>query len=250
MLKTNSNFKSILKEQFSLLLKLVKGNSFQKMDFSKSYAEKLSIEKDMVVAPAAERNKQCILDVLKGFLPTSAGKVLEIASGPGQHVTHFASDNPHLTWQPSDMEEAYLKSIRAHIVAKELKNVLQPVSIDITKPVDENLDASFTSNSWDFIYNANMVHISPWETSIGLFKTAGKLLKSNGILFMYGPFKLYGNLSPESNVQFDSSLQSRNPTWGIRDVKDLEELAKENGLKLEKMIDMPANNKSLIFRHE
>ncbi|XP_005104409.1 methyltransferase-like 26 [Aplysia californica] len=221
------------------------------MDYShKSYADKVAKKDEgMLVAPAGERNKQYILDVLQSYLPDPGvkGQVLEIASGPGQHVAFFASQNLHITWQPSDLEEEYLKSISAHISSNGLDNVLPPIRLDITKPEHTS---TLAPKSLDVVLNVNMIHISPWETSQGLFKTAGCVLKSGGVLFMYGPFKIHGSLTPDSNVQFDARLRSQDSRWGIRDIDDLENLAKENGLKFEKMVDMPANNKCTIFRKE
>ncbi|XP_055875164.1 methyltransferase-like 26 isoform X3 [Biomphalaria glabrata] len=203
----------------------------------------------MLVADAAERNKQPILDVLKSYLPAATStKVLEIASGTGQHVSHFAEHLPDITWQPSDITHAYLQSISAHIQHKKLTNVLPPIKVDITTPLEQWSLQDLKPETYDMIYNSNMVHISPWETSQGLFKAAGYLLKKDGVLFMYGPFKINGLLTPESNIRFNEYLISQDVRWGVRDIVDLEKLAQENGLKLEKMVDMPANNKSVIFR--
>ncbi|KAH9503962.1 Methyltransferase-like 26 [Bulinus truncatus] len=203
---------------------------------------------NLLIADAAERNKQPILDVLKTYLPpTGAVNVLEIASGTGQHVAHFAVNLPHVTWQPTDITYAYLQSISAHIELNKLTNVLQPLNVDITLP-HEHWNMTIKQESHDLIYNSNMVHISPWETSKGLFRSAGYLLKKGGILFMYGPFKINGVLTPESNVRFNEYLISQDVRWGVRDIVDLEILAKEYGLSLEKMFDMPANNTSVIFR--
>ncbi|CAG5133657.1 unnamed protein product [Candidula unifasciata] len=204
----------------------------------------------MLVASAAERNKQPILEVLQHYIPPAGGtrQILEIASGTGQHIAHFAPHFPHVTWQPSDIDPVYIKSISAFITGKHLKNVLQPMVIDITKPIQKWANQNMKPESYDLILNSNMVHISPWETSLGLFKTAGYLLKPHGVLFMYGPFRIDGVLTPESNVHFDASLRSQNPTWGVRDICDLKQLAKQNDLVYEKMVDMPANNKCVIFR--
>ncbi|BFZ02655.1 hypothetical protein BsWGS_05693 [Bradybaena similaris] len=204
----------------------------------------------MMVASAAERNKQPILDVLRPYIPPAgnSARILEIASGTGQHVAHFAPHFPHVTWQPSDVDLVCIKSISGFIAEKQLKNVLQPMVIDITKPIEKWANQNMKPESYDLILNSNMVHISPWETSLGLFKTAGVLLKPTGVLFMYGPFRIDGILTPESNVSFDASLRAQNPAWGVRDISDLKHLAKQNGLEYEKMVDMPANNKCVIFR--
>lgn len=202
----------------------------------------------MLNASAAERNKQPILDVLQNYLnPNGPAKVLEIASGTGQHIVHFAYHHPHIIWQPSDIDQTHLKSISAYITFKQLGNVLPPMLMDISKPIDTSGE-NLKKETIDLILNSNMVHISAFDTSVGLFKAAGILLKSQGVLFMYGPFKVNGKLVPESNVRFDAGLRAQDPSWGVRDVSDLEKLAKDNGLKLENMVEMPANNKCLIFR--
>ncbi|GFO21820.1 upf0585 protein c16orf13-like protein [Plakobranchus ocellatus] len=202
----------------------------------------------MSIAGAAERNKQPILDVLTKYIPLKSSFVLEIASGTGQHICHFAPKFPDTRWQPSDMDSASLKSIQAHIENKDLKNVLPPLQVDITKPIAQWASPDVTPGSCDLVLNVNMVHISPWEAAVGLFKTAGTLLKPGGYLFMYGPFKVNGILVPDSNVQFDQHLRSRDSRWGIRDIADLDKLAEENNLKRENMVDMPANNKCTIYK--
>lgn len=210
-----------------------------------------STDKMMVSGPG-ERNKQPILEVLTDYVPSKdkSGFILEIASGGGQHISHFAQNFPHVKWQPTDIDKNYLKSIEAHIEANSLKNVLPPVALDISKPIDQNSSPELTPASCDLILNINMVHISPWEASVGLFKTAGALLKPGGILFMYGPFKVDGVLEPDSNVRFDQYLRSQDSRWGIRDLVDLDILAKDNQLKREKVVNMPANNKCTVFRKE
>ncbi|XP_059139639.1 methyltransferase-like 26 isoform X3 [Physella acuta] len=204
----------------------------------------------MLVAGAADRNKQPILDVLQGYLPpiNQTGRVLEIASGTGQHIAHFAAHFQHVLFQPSDIDRNCVSSITAYIENKKLTNVLQPVEIDVTKPIDQWPGGKFEPSSWDVILNSNMIHISPWESAVGLFKASGYLLKDKGVLFMYGPYKVNGVLTPESNVRFNQQLIAQNPSWGVRDIVDLEKLAKDNNLCLEKMVDMPANNKCVIFR--
>ncbi|XP_052781572.1 UPF0585 protein CG18661-like isoform X2 [Mya arenaria] len=204
----------------------------------------------MQQAPAADRNKGAILEVLLKYLgnPESfMGNVLEIASGTGQHVTHFAQTYTAATFQPSDVEQSHVDSISAYISHCKLGNVQQPLKIDITAPVT-SWPGDITAGSYDVIYNANMVHISPWSTAVGLFNFAGYLLKEGGMLITYGPYAENGVLKPDSNVQFDSSLKSRDPSWGIRDIKDLAELGRKNGITLVDKVEMPANNKTLIWK--
>lgn len=171
---------------------------------------------------------------------------LEISSGTGQHITHFAPHFPQVTFYPSECEHRLLESISAHV--NGLTNVHQPALIDITTNYTTWADGIFTKNSIDYIYNANMMHISPYECSIGLFKNVGELLKPDGTLITYGPYAIDGEITPESNVQFNKSLKSQDPRWGLRDIRDLEKLAAENNLKLVEIFDMPANNKTLIWK--
>ncbi|XP_013414883.1 methyltransferase-like 26 isoform X5 [Lingula anatina] len=178
---------------------------------------------------AAERNKDHIFQVLKEHLVSDSRLfALEVASGPGQHVVHFAEHMPNVTWQPSECDKDSLQSIAGYIAAKESKNVLQPVFIDASQPLSKWAGGSLIPQSCDLIVNINMIHISPWSAT--------------------EPYMINGMLTPESNVRFDQSLKERCPEWGIRDTADLEKLAKENALTLEKMVDMPANNKVLLFK--
>lgn len=198
---------------------------------------------------AAERNKGAILQVLQGLLGNATGlNALEIASGTGQHVTYFAEHLPNITWHPSECNKKSIQSIAGYIQVTHRENIKEPVWINVEEPQDGWAGGSLTPDSFDLMLCVNMVHISPWQASQGLFLGAGRYLKNDGILALYGPFKIHGEISPESNVQFDQMLKQQNSDWGLRDVDDLEAFAKENGLQLEKMVDMPANNKTVIFR--
>lgn len=202
-----------------------------------------------MIYPAASRNKEPILKVLQRFIENKEqnGDVtfLEISSGSGQHIAHFAPQFTHVKFQPSEFDESLLGSITYYANECKSHNVLQPVLIDIQK----NLSTfGFSENSIDYIYNANMIHISPYECTIGLFENAGKYLKPDGLLFTYGPYGKNGIVTPESNVRFNETLISRDPSWGIRDLCDLEKLAGINNLKLIEEVDMPANNKTLIWQ--
>ncbi|KAL4238681.1 hypothetical protein ACF0H5_003388 [Mactra antiquata] len=202
----------------------------------------------MEQAPAADRNKQPILEVLIKYIPESfEGNFLEIASGTGQHVTFFAKTFKSIRFQPSDIEQFHLNSIQAYISHFKLQNVLSPLCIDITQPVT-TWPGELKPSSYDVMYNANMVHISPYRTAIGLFESAGILLKPGSLLITYGPYAENGVLQPDSNVNFDRSLKSRNKDWGIRDIKDLKMLAEKNNINLMDKIEMPANNKVLIWK--
>lgn len=197
--------------------------------------------------PASERNKTHIIDVLKQHFNTEMpGNVLEIASGTGQHVSYFASHFPKLIFQPSEFEVSLFGSIEEYARDTPTKNVKNPIEIDITTdPVNWNLNLSY-----DYMINVNMIHISPLECTVGLFKNGGKILKKGGVLVTYGPYAYNGVISPESNVNFDRSLRRQNPEWGLRDIVDLEKLAKEFGVSLLKIYDLPANNKCLVWKKE
>ena len=189
-------------------------------------------------APSAERNKQPILEVLRRVLPAD-GLVLEIGSGTGQHVAHFAQALPHLTFQPSEMETARHASIAAW--SRELPNVRAPLAFDVTR-------LPWPVRAADAVVCINVIHISPWEATRALMKGAGEVLPAGGVLVTYGPYRRGGAHTAPSNEAFDASLKSRDPRWGVRDLETVADVAKENGLELEETIAMPANNFTVVFR--
>ena len=191
-------------------------------------------------SPAAERNKQPILDVLQRQLPKT-GTVLEIASGTGQHVVHFAAGLPNLTFQPSDPDPAAVAAISFLRHQSGLSNIRAPLLLDVCAQ-PWALPAPIAA-----IVNCNMVHISPFAASQALFAEAGHRLPEQGVMVMYGPFRHHGEFTAESNQAFDESLKSRNPAWGIRDVDEMAALANDNHLHLAETIEMPANNHCLVF---
>lgn len=200
-----------------------------------------------LIYPAADRNKEPILSVLRQYIQRGSNQIfLEIASGSGQHVSYFAPHFPHITFYPSELELRELESIAAY--ANEFANIKHPLKIDARTDFHTWGNGIFKESSIDYIYNANMIHISPYQCTIKLFENAGKLLKDNGLLFTYGAYAIDGKITPESNVNFDKSLKSQNSEWGLRDIKDLKELSEKNGIKLINMIDMPANNKTIIWK--
>lgn len=190
--------------------------------------------------PAPERNKDPILEVLRRVLPAS-GTVLEIASGSGQHAAYFAAQLPALTWQPSDLDEANLVSTRAWVTEAALPNLRAPLALDVCSP-------DWGVGTVDAIFNANMIHIAPWECCEGLIAGAGRHLSTHSVLVLYGPFRIGGEHTSESNAEFDASLRSRDPRWAVRDLEAVSELAARVNLKLHERIAMPANNQTLIFR--
>ena len=177
-----------------------------------------------------------IADVLREVLPRS-GTVLEIASGSGEHVAYFAGEFPALEWQPSDPDQAARMSIAAW--CDGIANVLPPLDLDAGA-------AGWPIGRADAILCINMVHISPWEATLGLVRVASAQLKSDAPLILYGPFLQDGQPTAPSNLAFDQSLRARDPAWGIRSVEAVAQAA--GGFTLEAPIEMPANNLLLVFR--
>ena len=199
-------------------------------------------------APAFHRNHQPIWAVLQKFLAGKSGDVLEVGSGTGQHVVHFARHSPDVAWWPSDLNEQHLKSISAWRAQAELLNVAAPLQIDLSNPdwVGAMQDAGGPKDLLA-VFCANVVHIAPWRVAEGLFAGASRALRADGQLLLYGPFKRDGKHTALSNAVFDASLREGNPEWGVRDVADLEKLAGTMGLGLSESIEMPANNLILVF---
>ena len=213
---------------------------------------------DRLSSPAAERNRQPILEVLRRVLPAS-GRALEIASGSGQHVSWFARHLPAWTWQPTEYAAASLPSIAAWSVLgpddvaesasagvgqSPLPNVLPPLQLDVCArewPV---------AGVFDAITCANMIHASPPATLPGLMRGAGRHLAPAGLLVTYGPYILDDEPLAASNVEFDAWLKTRDPSWGIRRLADVLAHARGAGLRLRERVAMPANNLMLVFHRE
>ena len=189
--------------------------------------------------PAPERNKQPILDVLSRVLP-ARGRLLELASGTGQHVAHFAQALRGWTFVPSDLDAENLTSIEAYR-ADAPGNVEPAHRIDVR-------DADWGIGHVDAMFCANMIHIAPWSCCVGLFQGARRHLATPGSVVLYGPFRVDGAHTSQSNADFDQMLRSQNPEWGVRDVEAVAEQARGAGLSLDERVAMPANNQCLVFR--
>lgn len=193
-------------------------------------------------APATERNREPILEVLARWLSEPA-RVLEVASGTGQHAVFFAARLPHVTWQPTEPDPTGLASIEAWRLEADLPNLEPPIALDAAA-----VDWPLPGSRFDAIFNANLIHIAPWRVASGLLEGAGRILPSGGSLFLYGPFKVAGSHTSASNAGFDASLRERDPSWGVRDLEEVLEVAARNGLVWQETNDLPANNKLIVFR--
>ncbi|MEH6701831.1 DUF938 domain-containing protein [Parasphingorhabdus sp.] len=210
------------------------------MAVSKHWSTDMATPGEQRHAPATVRNRDAIVQVLRDILPDQ-GNILEIASGTGEHVVYFGMAFPDLTFQPSDPDPACCQSIAAWTKREAVPNILPP----------KQLDAQ--ARDWDVAKPAailciNMVHISPWESSIGLMEMAGKLLDPGAPLYLYGPYLRDDVETAQGNLDFERSLKSRDLRWGLRDVADMDALATRNGFVRESLIEMPANNISLVYR--
>lgn len=187
----------------------------------------------------AERNKEPIADVLRRVLP-SQGLVLEIASGTGQHVVHFAKAFPGLAWQPSDADAELREAAASRIRDEQLANVRPPIALDVRKH-------PWPVQAADAIVCINMIHIAPWAATLGLFEGAKAVLRQQHVMFMYGPYRRHGRHTAESNARFDADLRARDAAWGVRDLEAVSEVAGRAGFALTEIVEMPANNLSLVF---
>ena len=191
-------------------------------------------------APHVARNAKPIAELLTEIMPPR-GLVLEIASGTGEHIVHFAREFPRLLWQPSDPEPTALRSIEAWRAESGLFNLLPPVSLDARA-------ADWPVPEADAILCINMIHISPWAATTGLMRGAARLLGPGAPLYLYGPYRQAAVATAPSNEAFDESLKARDPDWGLRDLEQVAAEADQHGLTLDRVVEMPANNISIVFR--
>jgi SAM-dependent methyltransferase len=191
-------------------------------------------------APAAERNRGLILEVLTRVLPPH-GLVLEVGSGTGQHAVHFAKFLPQLVWQPSDPDAECRRSVSSWIRHEGLGNVRQPVALDVR-------ERPWPVAVVDAVVCINVVHVSPWAAMLALLDGTRGILVEEGVLFLYGPYRRRGRATAPSNEKFDAELRAHDPEWGLREVEEVADAAARLGFALREVVDMPANNLSLVFR--
>jgi len=194
-----------------------------------------------LASPAAARNREPILKVLRAHMP-ARGRVLEIAAGSGEHAVAFAGALPGLEWTPSDPSAEARASIAAWAEAAGLPNLRPALALDV---LDE---AGWPEEPFAALVCINMIHISPWAATEGLMRLAGRVLPAGGLLVAYGPYREAEVPLAPSNAAFDESLRARDPAWGLRDRDAVAAAAKAEGLALTRRVEMPANNLTLLFR--
>ena len=203
--------------------------------------EDLSTSDDgRLASPSAARNREAIAEALAQVLPQE-GLVLEVGSGTGEHVVHFARVMPHLAWQPTEQDEACLRSISAWVAVEAQANVRQPVFLDVAS-------AQWPIAAVDVIISINMIHIAPWSAAQALLRGASSILPAGGLLCLYGPYRVAGKHTSASNRAFDAELRAMNSEWGVRDLDAVSSEASAFNLDLERTIQMPANNLIAVFR--
>ena len=193
-----------------------------------------------LASPSAARNREPIAQVLSQVLPQS-GLVLEVGSGTGEHVVHFARTMPHLTWQPSEQDEACVRSISAWVAVEAQANVRPPFYLDVT-------DAQWPIAAADAVTSINMIHIAPWSVAQALLRGASRILPSAGLLCLYGPFRVAGKDTSASNRAFEAQLRAINSGWGVRDLDEVSSEASAANLEFVQTFEMPANNIIVVFR--
>ncbi|HGY5554061.1 MAG TPA: DUF938 domain-containing protein [Prochlorococcus sp.] len=208
--------------------------------------ESVDIYQDRLHFSATERNRDAIASVLIKTLPTD-GRVLEIASGSGEHAVAFQKLFPKLIWHCSDIEPKHLRSINAWIHFEQLEQVMPaPITLDVRNRPWQLPDVLIDHLCG--VICINMIHITPWNCCESLIQEASQIVGESAPLILYGPYKRNGLHTSESNAKFDESLRKQDPSWGVRELEDVEQLGLSAGLSLNNIIEMPANNLSLIFR--
>jgi hypothetical protein len=198
-------------------------------------------------APATQRNREVILEVLSQVLPAN-GTILEVASGTGEHAIFFAPSLMPRRWLPSDPNPQLRASITAWAEHFPCDYLESPLELDVNMPVWPVEQNALIDLPIAAIVNINMIHISPWSACLGLMAGAGRILPSDGILYLYGPFKQDGQHTSPSNATFDESLRMQNPDWGVRELAEVVAAAQAQNLEFQKIYQMPANNLSVVFK--
>ncbi|MBE9232367.1 DUF938 domain-containing protein [Cuspidothrix issatschenkoi LEGE 03284] len=199
-------------------------------------------------APATQRNREPILEILLQVLPTR-GTILEIASGTGEHATFFSYHLAPRIWLPSDPNPELRESIIAWCEYFPCDTIQPPIDLDASSSIWPVEKEPLPEPHISAIVNINMIHIAPWSACLGLMAGAGRILPPGGILYLYGPYKQNGEHIAPSNATFDQSLQAQNPEWGVRNLEDVVTAAEARNLTLRQTLSMPANNLSLVFKH-
>lgn len=189
-------------------------------------------------SPSTQNNREPLFEVLRDVLPHS-GTLLEIAAGTGEHGAHLAPRFPEWTWQPTDQEPTALESIAAWVRHTALPNLLHPMRLDVMEPWPT---APVTA-----VLCVNMIHITPWACTEALIRGAAGCLSKGGVLITYGPYKVAGEHTAPSNINFDGWLKAQDTRWGVRDREAIAALADEAGLGHARSVPMPANNQTLVF---
>jgi hypothetical protein len=198
------------------------------------------VTNELLTSAAAERNKDPILTVLETVLPEN-GRVLEIASGTGQHVCFFAAAMPGVRWQPTEPDDASREAICIRVREARLANIDPPIALDVLEPI-----WPLSGSTFDAVLCVNMIHISPWPATHALCRGASHTLGTRGLLVLYGPF-LENGTAVQSNLDFDASLKRRNAEWGLRDLDEVTRVANAHGLQRQQIVCMPANNLTVVF---
>ena len=193
-------------------------------------------------APLADRSKGPIVDVLKRVLP-ERGLVLEVGSGTGQHIIHFARQFPELVFQPSDYDQVAVASVESYRRESRLPNVREPLLLEVRKRI-------WGHGLLDAVLSINLVHTTSWSVCEGLFDGARRHLRPSGVLFLYGPFKQSGGFVTVEDAQHDAALRSRNPDWGLRDVEAVAALGTARNLLVEQAVEMPNGQLGIVFRKQ
>ncbi|OFE12239.1 hypothetical protein PHACT_03075 [Pseudohongiella acticola] len=202
-------------------------------------------------SPSSARNREPIAQVLQRHLPARS-QVLEIASGTGEHAVYLSQQLSSAHWWPSDINTDAISSINAWRDNADADAVQPALVLDVSRPPAETLrdlhNAGANPPVFDAIICINMIHISPWQATQGLMQTARALLREGGILYLYGPYRRHGEHTADSNALFDADLRSRDPRWGIRALEEVCELAATQDLIVAEIVDMPANNLSVVLQ--